>query len=188
MDPRLRQLSYRIKRDWQNVSAPVKRTLFAILFGCLPALLMRGGYSDAPEAYWLRKLFELRGAREVPQSVTIVGIDELAYDAVGAPLGAMFPREALAKALERITALEPSCLFLDLLIHRPGDDPQVDARLSRALAAAPSVIGRAAPVVVEVDPQGKRRTRRRKVEPAKRFADAAKAVVPLEVRVSCLTS
>lgn len=183
MDPLLRQLLYRIRRDWKTVTPHIKRTLFATLFGCLPVILASTGITDAVEPILLRQWFSLRGARNAPPTVTVVRLDKPAYDLVNLSTGEMYPRERLAEGINRIAAAGARLIVLDAILQRKGDDPQADLMLVDALANSPSVIGRHTEELVDTDAQGRKRRRRFPVHPVEPFRGVVKAVIPLEVRL-----
>jgi CHASE2 domain-containing sensor protein len=94
----------------------------------------------------------------------------------------MYPRERIAEGIEKIALAGAKLIVMDAILQRKGDSPTADARLARALAATPSIIGRHTEVTVDTDPQGRRQKRKMSVRPIPLFAEAAKGVIPLEVR------
>ena len=82
----------------------------------------------------------LRGVKPPPDSVTIVEIDDALVKLAGSyPL----PRLELARLVQAIARLRPRVMAIDILLLDEGKEEGDDA-LSRALAAAPSVIAGAA--------------------------------------------
>jgi CHASE2 domain-containing sensor protein len=183
MDPLLRQLLYRIRRDWRTVAPFIKRTLFATLFGCLPVLLISTGITEVVEPLLLRQWFNLRGRRDAPDAVTIVRLDKPAYDLVRLSTGEMYPRDRLADGIEKIADAGARLIVLDAILQRTGDNPEADQALAHALAASPSIIGRHTEEITDIDSKGDRKRRRFPVLPVEPFRSAAKAVIPLEVRL-----
>lgn len=183
MDPHLGPLLYRFRRDWQTAGPFIKRTLLSMIVACLPVLLISSGLTEAFDPLLLRPWFGLRGSRETPKSVSIVRLDKPAYDLVRLSTGEMFPRDKLAEGIEKIAAAGATLIVLDGILQRPGDDPEADQALARALEQAPVVIGRWTEESVNVDPNGRRHTKRTSVRPIPLFAERASAVIPLEVRL-----
>ena len=182
MDPALRPLLYRIRRDWQTALPVVKRGLQSALLACLPIFLFHVGVPEAVEPWLLRQWFLLRGTRPTPQTVSIVRLDKAAYDLANLSTGEMYPRERIAEGIEKIASAGAKLIVLDAIFQRKGDSPAADAQLAAALAATPSIIGRHTEVTVDTDPQGRRQKRKMSVRPIALFAEAAKGVIPLEVR------
>jgi CHASE2 domain-containing sensor protein len=183
MDPRARQLLYRIRRDWQTTAPAVKRFLFATIAGCLAVVLTSKGITDASETTLLEHWFWLRGTRPAPTSVTVVRLDKPAYDVVGTPLGDLYPRRYLAEGIEKIAVAGAKMVLLDAVLQRKGEHPEGDKLLAKALAGSPSVIGRFTQELVDIDAQGKKQRRRMLVPPLSVFAESAKMVIPLELRL-----
>ncbi len=182
MDPTLGPLLYRIKRDWQTVMPAIKRGLLSLLFACLPILFFTTELFEAVEPRLLHQWFMLRGARETPQSVSIVRLDKAAYDLVKLSTGEMFPRDRIAEGMDKITAAGAKAIVIDAILQREGDDPEADSKLAVSLATSPSVIGRHVEIIIDTDPQGRRHKKKMSVRPIQLFAESAKAVIPLEVR------
>jgi len=182
MNPALRPLLYRLKRDWQTAMPAMKRGFLSLLFACLPIFFFTTELFEAVEPGLLRGWFTLRGARETPQTVTIVRLDKAAYDLVKLSTGEMYPRDRIAEGIEKIAAAGAKLIVMDAIFQREGDDLKADSKLAASLATSPSVIGRHTEVMVDTDPQGRRQKRKLSVRPIKLFAESAKAVIPLEVR------
>lgn len=110
------------------------------LFLVLPHLRGEASLLDRIEAPLTDLRFQLAGPRPAPESVALVAIDdETVRQAGGYPI----PRAYLARLLERLAALGPKAVAVDILFLDPGDEA-VDQRLGEALKALPSVIGMAA--------------------------------------------
>lgn len=158
--------------------------LAAFAAGLLPIILLGGGYAESSEAWLRRNWFSVRGTRPVPRSVTIVRIDKPAYDKVSRSPGELFPRKHLADAIERIAASGARLIVLDAVAQRPGDDAEVDRRFAEVLAKTPTVIGRGSETVIDSDLQGNQRKTTLRHNPVEEFAEKAKAVIPMEVRLT----
>lgn len=89
-------------------------------------------------------LVRLRGAVEPPGGAVLVALDRDSADALGLPRDlAGWPRELLARAVERMHAAGALAVALDLRLERPARGSEaagVDARLARAIAAAGNVV------------------------------------------------
>lgn len=182
MDPTLGPLLYRLKHDWRMAQPIVKRGLQSAVFACLPILLFNVGVPEAVEPWLLRQWFTLRGARETPQTVSIVRLDKTAYDLAELSTGEMYPRDRIAEGIEEIAAAGAKLIVLDAIFQRTGDSSAADAQLAAALAATPSIIGRHIEIIIDTDPQGRRQKKKISVRPIKIFAETAKGVISLEVR------
>ncbi|MBY0587174.1 CHASE2 domain-containing protein [bacterium] len=181
MNPYLRTIIHRLERDWQKLSPTVIRLGSSVAAAFVPIALLAGGYSEGMERELLRVWFPLRGARPVPQSVTIVRIDKPAYDKVGLSPGELFPREHLANAIERIAAGGAKLIIVDGIPQRPGNNPKNDERFAEVLRNTPTVIGRGTETVVDSDLSGKKRETSVQHQPIELFAKSAKAVIETEV-------
>ncbi len=90
--------------------------------------------------YWLR------GEREKPQDLVLVGIDDITYAKLqnagmleGGPRFGM-PRKFTAEAVFQIQSLKPKALFIDAYIAPEKLDPKADERMEEALKMGPAVI------------------------------------------------
>src|SRR5215212_9533086 len=95
---------------------------------------------DHVEAPLTDLLFLLQGNRAAPDPITIVAIDDETVRQAGAyPL----PRATLARLIERLAALRPKAIALDLLLVDPGPSDG-DQALTDALRHSPAVLAGAA--------------------------------------------
>lgn len=184
MHPNSRLFVFRITRDWQAAGPGIKRALFCLVASLIPCLILYIGLSEAIEPPLLRLWFSIRGQRETPHSVTIVRLDKPAYAKVGRSPREMYPRRYLAEGIEKITSAGARLIVFDGFFDRDGDDAEGDDLLERALAASPIAIGRYTEEIVDTMADGSQKQKRLLVKPINRFARSAKAVIPLEFRLT----
>jgi adenylate cyclase len=80
--------------------------------------------------------FLLAGPKPAPRGVVIAAVDDDAIRALGSyPL----PRDAIARIVRQISALEPQAIAIDMLFLDPGK-PDTDTALADALGATRSVV------------------------------------------------
>lgn len=112
----------------------------------------------------------LIGRRTPPDGVTIIAIDDRTAGSEGYPL----PRATLARLIDRIHAVGPRIVALDLLLIDPG--PEIgDSALTAALAKGRSIIGAAA-----IFPQASQMVRTLDGDPLSRIPVAQDLALPLK--------
>ncbi len=184
MNPLARIFLRRVRDDWEHLPPRMKPTLAALVGACLQVVIFASPLGSALDSALLRSWFALRGAREVPHSVTVVRIDKLAYARTKVPAGGMLPRESFARAIERIAAAGARLIVLDIFFVAEGENKEADQELARALSASPSAIGQSMALVRDIDPSGNKHERLVRRLPLELFRNSAKAVVPMQVHVS----
>jgi adenylate cyclase len=109
-------------------------TVFGMLAGAVPVVL------SLEENFGLGTLFLLRGPREVPAEVVVIGLDKFSSDAFGLPNEpAKWPRSLHAELVERLEAAGATVIGFDVLFDDPAE-PADDERLGAALNQAGNVI------------------------------------------------
>ena len=156
----------------------------SLIAGFAPIVLLGSGYAEVVEPPVLHGWFRLRGPRPVPQSVTIARIDKPAYDKVNLSPGEMFPRNHMAEAIEAIAEHGAKLIVIDAVAQRPGNDPKADEQLAQALKRTPTVIARGTETVIDSDLTGQRRKTQVQHKPIPLFAESAKSVIPMHVRLT----
>ena len=97
-------------------------TVFGMLAGAVPAVLR------LEENFGLGTLFLMRGPREAPAEVVVVGLDKFSSDAFGLPNEpAKWPRTLHAELVERLEAAGAAVVGFDVLFDDPAE-PAGDAR------------------------------------------------------------
>lgn len=109
-------------------------TVFGMLAGALPAVLR------LEEDFGLGTLFLLRGPREAPAEVVVIGLDKFSSDAFGLPNEpAKWPRTLHAELVEHLAAEGAAVVGFDVLFDDPGE-PAGNERLGAALNQAGNVV------------------------------------------------
>lgn len=184
LDMTVRQLMYGLSHDWRSMGNWIKRALVCAIVAFVHLFFYSSPAGIRLESAMLHQWFAFRGERETPKSVSIVRIDEPAYNKIKLLPGEKFPRGRVADGLNRITAAGAKLIVLDLIARHKGEDPQADQELASALANSPSVIGRLTEEVIYTDENGNKQKRKFAGNPLALFGDSAKAVVPMMVRLT----
>ena len=109
-------------------------TVFGMLAGAVPAVLR------LEENLGLGSLFLMRGPREAPVEVVVVGLDKFSSDAFGLPNEpAKWPRTLHAELVERLAAAGAAVIGFDVLFDDPAE-PAGDLRFGEALSQAGNVV------------------------------------------------
>jgi adenylate cyclase len=122
----------------------------AVLAAGLALLAGATGALDRAEQWTIDERFEIRGEREAPDDVVVVGVDEATLEQLDRPWP--FPRTMQARLVDRIRAQDPRLIVYDIQIVTEGDP--------EATYALYASISRARPVVmatVETDRRGRTR-------------------------------
>jgi len=183
MDPELRSAIARLRRDWHIVGPRLMRICLAFVVAWLPMLLVKHGAIERFENHLLRAWFSARGARGMPETVSIVRLDKPAYDLLNLSTGTMYPRAKLAGIIEAVSEAGAKLIMLDLIFEREWQETQDDQKLAKALRSSPSIIGRSAREFSEPTLSGDRSVQRTLIQPAPLFAQAAKHVISLNIPV-----
>ena len=181
MQLELRAAIERSERDAHIVVPRITRMFLAFLLAWLPALLVKHGLDERLEQQLLRRWFVARGTIDMPQTVSIVRLDKPAYDILNVPTGMMYPRTKLAEIIDAISEGEPKLIVLDLLFQGEWQDAEGDRKLAAALSRSKSIIGRSAREYSEPTLSGETVVKRRLLQPAPLFAQAAKQVAFMNV-------
>jgi CHASE2 domain-containing sensor protein len=165
------------------IAPDLKRTLMAMVAGLLPIVLVCSGLTDIIDPTALRGLFAIRGQIEAPSSTSIVRLDGEAYSKVKRMPGQFFPRRELAAGLRKITDAGAKLIIIDGIVEQPSDDPEADRLLADAIAATPTVVGRASEIVNNENLEdGSITKKRRLIKPMEMISQAAKQVVQTELQ------
>lgn len=184
MDPTLRTILCRFKFGWKSVGPSLTRKGIALIFAFASVALIQKGIADAVEPMLLRGWFGLRGKRPVPQSVSIVRLDKLAYAKINLAAGELFPRQYMAEGLRKISAAGAKLIVIDGVAQRPAADPVADRELAAALAATPTVIARSSEVIVDNDIYGNQHRTKVQNRSLDEFEQNAKAIIEAKVRLT----
>ncbi len=132
----------------------------------------------------LRTWFAIRGDRQTPQSVSVVGVDAATFNNTKFPLGGTLPREFFARVIKHIAEAGARFIVLDLFFVSEGLDKKANEELAQALSEARTVIGRGITEINETDPSGKNTKRVEQKIPLGMFAKKADMVLPMQVQIS----
>ena len=184
MDASLKEIKYKIKHDWRNMSPRLRPMLLALLVACLHAFVFTSPIGRTLDSMQLRTCFSVRGPREIPRSVTVVQIDNTTYTDIKLPRAGLLPREYFAQVVERIAEAGAKVIILDMFFIAEGHDKAIDQRLAESFANTPSIIGKSVSLRIETDPNGKKSVSIQRKDPLPIFAKNAKMVLPMQVQLS----
>ncbi|MCB0325495.1 MAG: CHASE2 domain-containing protein [Bdellovibrionales bacterium] len=170
----------RLKLAWRRWGWRVARGFACALAGCGCAVIAMSPIGERTEGQLRRAWYSIRGERALVAPVTVVRIDDAAFLHANKASGEPFPRDVIAKGLRRIGDAGARMVMLDMIFRRETT-PEIDSKLREALAATPSVIGRAIMAQGERDADGGKRVNRMRLEPQRLFAENAGAVMSLKV-------
>ena len=88
--------------------------------------------------YWL---FQLRGAAPAPDDVVVISIDQPSATQLGLPINPrLWPRDLHAHLIEKLANAGARVIVFDLIFETPGDIPENDKKLARAMQKAGNVV------------------------------------------------
>jgi len=148
--PGFRRLGYRLTHTIHvarralkgSEKGSLKKMLFAFGLAWACALLWQTSAGVYADQYLQSTLYSIRGNRNAPPQVVLVGIDDYSYNALEATRMRPFPRDIFAKALKAIHDDKPKVVILDLVAQKDDEDPVANEAVREAFASGNTVSSR----------------------------------------------
>lgn len=113
----------------------------SLLVSIVQLVLSVSGVGDRVEVLAADLWFNVRGELSPPRDVVVVAMDESSYRVLGVPMDRAWPRALHAELLEKLKTYGVRRNVMDILFLGASSDPAADARLAKAMALSPTVIG-----------------------------------------------
>lgn len=126
--------------DLQQLVPLLRRVWVAVLAVVLAALTLLSPLGWPIEIFHLRGLFWLRGEREPPPDIVLVGLDEGTREAYGVSSRTVLPRELIGRGLSAVAQAKPRILIVDLCFPPQQGSEEADQMIAAALRQVPSTI------------------------------------------------
>jgi adenylate cyclase len=110
----------------------------AVLAAAVACVIEATGSLERLELSTVDARFKLRGEQPAPGNLIVVGIDDKTFDELDERWP--FSRNRFAKALETVSAADPSVIVYDVQFTEESDNPRADNRLIEASRAAGNVV------------------------------------------------
>ena len=175
-------------QDYQNNGVPSSnrdwyRTIVTLIAALVPFILINTGINSLTDPPLIGAWFAVRGKIEAPQTVSIVRLDQLAYEKIrSSPVHSSY--RSIAECLRKISAAGARAIIIDSVMSESSGDKAADEALAQAIQATPTFIAKSSEISIDTDPEGRQVRKKIIHQSFEPFVKSAKGEVQTAVRIN----